>query len=65
MKIIEHGKKPDTTKRFTCGHCGCIFEADDNEYTVLVNEQLKIHIFECHCPACRTITRWCPRRKMY
>ena len=32
IKIIKPGKKPDTTERFECPHCGCVFEADRDDY---------------------------------
>ena len=32
IKIIKPGKIPDTTKRFECSRCGCIFEADKGDY---------------------------------
>lgn len=36
MKIIKSGdlRKFKETKRFTCKHCGCVFEADNTEYTI-------------------------------
>lgn len=30
IKIIKPGKKPDTTKRFKCPHCDCIFATCPN-----------------------------------
>ena len=35
MKIIKEGTIPSTTKRFTCGYCGCVFECDQGEYVLI------------------------------
>ena len=32
MKIIKHGVAPKVNYRFTCSHCGCIFELTEEEY---------------------------------
>lgn len=32
MKIIKHGVVPEVNYRFTCSHCGCIFELTEEEY---------------------------------
>ena len=32
MKIIKHGVVPEINYRFTCSHCGCIFELTEEEY---------------------------------
>ena len=32
IKIIKPGKKPDTTERFECSYCGCVFDADNDSY---------------------------------
>ena len=36
MKIIKRGdlNRINKTKRFECNKCGCIFDADEGEYTV-------------------------------
>lgn len=51
IKIIKPGKKPDTTKRFKCPHCGCVFMADVDDcevaYSLLNGYYLKID-----CPCC-------------
>lgn len=50
MKIIKHGSPLLTTKRFKCDMCGCVFEADKDEYKVGFwrNETL----YSCQCPEC-------------
>lgn len=59
MKIIEHGRYPNvsTAKRFKCYRCGCIFEADEKEYSGYINfdELLKREFFHCLCPECHFI----------
>lgn len=56
IKIIKLGKKPETTKRFTCRHCGCVFMADvddyEKEYSLCNGYYLKID-----CPCCGYIIR--------
>ena len=51
IKIIKPGKKPDTTVRFECPHCGCVFMADvddyEEEYSLRNDYYLKID-----CPTC-------------
>lgn len=58
MKIIKQGKTEEElklilskTKRFECGMCGCIFEANADEYThrTYLNET----VYYCKCPNCR------------
>lgn len=54
MKIIKQGKTKEVveailrhTKRFKCNTCGCIFEANDDEY--------EYHMYTdvtCKCPNC-------------
>ena len=45
IKIIKPGKKPETF-RFECPRCGCVFEADEDDYEV-VSESLN----GCYCYA--------------
>lgn len=48
MKIIKHGDPQKMTKRFVCSSCGCIFEADSNEYrTHFVRNEM---VAACDCP---------------
>ncbi len=58
MKIIKEGKTKEelekilkNTKRFECRTCGCIFEADDDEYEF---EEDRIRTtYYCSCPNCK------------
>lgn len=52
MKIIKEGdlNKLKETKKFYCRACGCVFEADNEEY-IKEEQQLDV-IFVCECPCC-------------
>ena len=54
MRIIKPGRINKRTKLFTCDNCGCVFEADENEYkycdystAMYYNSDAK-----CKCPSC-------------
>lgn len=53
MKIIQHGR-PETVlnpiKRFKCIFCGCVFEAEKDEYQS--DTQYNEVYFHCKCPEC-------------
>lgn len=52
MKIIRQGD-PDRlhkVKRFVCRECGCIFEADKEEYKT--ESQYNESYVWCECPYC-------------
>lgn len=58
MKIIKQGKTEEElkailhkTRRFECDTCGCIFEADLDEY--LHKTYLNETLYYCKCPNCR------------
>lgn len=58
MNIIKQGKTKEElkailnkTKRFECKTCGCIFEADEGEYTHNTH-QYNETIYYCQCPNC-------------
>lgn len=57
MKIIKEGKTKEelerilkNTKRFECKTCGCIFEADDDEYKW--DTDYIYSTLYCKCPNC-------------
>lgn len=50
MKIIQHGTPKVTTKIFECSDCGCVFEAEKDEYTYGV--QYNEEYYYCKCPEC-------------
>lgn len=56
MKIIQHGRpNPElsTIKRFKCGFCGCVFEADEGEYAVC--QHYNDICRQCKCPDCEKL----------
>lgn len=55
IKIIKPGKKPDAVKRFTCRHCGCVFEADEGDYELVFNLSNGNYVLKVDCPNCRYI----------
>lgn len=59
MKIVRMGKTEPTTKRITCEYCGCIFEAEREEYNI--TSQLGVmhdglQAYNCICPCCKKST---------
>lgn len=52
MKIIKEGNlnKLKKNKRFECKECGCIFEAEKNEYKE--GSQYNYSYYYCICPYC-------------
>lgn len=53
MKIIQTGNPKlvfSAIKRFRCGVCGCVFEAEKEEYTA--GSQYNEIFFQCKCPEC-------------
>ena len=52
MKIIKEGNLEllKQIRRFKCGLCGCIFEADNTEYKT--DNQYNHTYYTCDCPCC-------------
>lgn len=55
MKIIKHGNKKPIL--FKCVNCGCEFEAEEKECSVLVNENAKPEAYVLSCPDCRKLCK--------
>ena len=55
MKIIVEGdaSKVLTIRRFECGYCGCVFEADSTEYLTLPVAVVNGKQYSCRCPTCK------------
>lgn len=56
MKILKQGDLERLKKslQFTCKLCGCVFEANDNEYVLVGEEWLNGNIEAvCNCPCCK------------
>ncbi len=54
MRIIYHGdvNKAKKIKRFKCGVCGCVFEADNTEYKTQYSQRENCAWYEIKCPTC-------------
>lgn len=50
-KIIKPGKTPDTTKRFECTSCGCVFEGEKEDYQTRFSTDNTI-VVAMKCPTC-------------
>ena len=52
MKIIQQGdlKRLDKTLRFTCNACGCVWDANANEYRLEWDRNSQYPV--CECPTC-------------
>lgn len=53
MKIITHGKPKEElypARRFECSRCGCVFEAEYEEYGTVIQFFKTYYI--CECPEC-------------
>lgn len=51
MKVIKHGRYTNSDRRFYCQSCGCIFDAEVDEYSYEIdccNET----IYSSICPKC-------------
>ena len=52
MKIIVNGNlksKKHTVRRFECPDCGCIFEANENEFNYPASPYGSIYTSKCPC----------------
>lgn len=52
IKIIKPGKKPDTTERFECSYCGCVFDADNDSYGLNLDITEGAPYVYALCPTC-------------
>lgn len=58
MKIIQQGdielakKYMSSIKTFECEICGCLWEADKNEYTSFGSAWDLTNTYVCKCPCC-------------
>lgn len=52
-RILKKGKIVKNIQRFKCPNCGCVFEADEDDYIVIMNFRNDFCSFlESKCPAC-------------
>ncbi len=56
MKIIKAGNinKVNKTRQFTCPECGCIFEADKDEYVFSMDVYGQPDGYYVTCPYCNS-----------
>ena len=56
MNIIKPGdmSRLDTTKRFECPACGCIWDANASEYRREMDRNGDV--FACECPTCKRLS---------
>lgn len=58
MKVIKSGKrKHEEPRQFTCRMCGCVFEAESEEYdTTFADERGElVTIYSANCPECESL----------
>ena len=51
MKIVKHGVYDPKIRRFYCQHCGCMFDAEEDEYSREIDCRNET-IYSCICPDC-------------
>ena len=51
MKIIKHGRSTNRDRRFYCQSCGCIFDAEYDEYSYEIDCRNET-IYSSICPEC-------------
>lgn len=54
INIIKPGKKPDTTRRFECTNCGCVFEGGTRDYQA-IHGCNNTFIIAMRCSTCGTV----------
>ena len=55
IEVIKHGNKTigPITYRFTCWHCGCVYDADNKDSGVGYHKGGMGHFYaRCNCPEC-------------
>lgn len=51
MKIVRHGRSANRDRRFCCHSCGCIFDAECDEYSYEIDCRNET-IYSSICPEC-------------
>lgn len=51
MKIVKHGRSANRDRRFFCQSCGCIFDAEYDEYSYEIDCRNET-IYSSICPEC-------------
>lgn len=42
VRIIKHGSSVREIRRFTCSHCGCVFEMDKLKYSKSITRSVRV-----------------------
>lgn len=50
MEILQHGQKPDDRVQFRCHDCGCVYIANEDEYTIQAHNNDLYYV--SFCPEC-------------
>lgn len=63
MNIVQMGDSERArrhkfgTKRFTCEICGCVWEANKDEYKYQYDQRENIAWYSCRCPFCQVLVQ--------
>lgn len=55
MVVLKEGELHQKLIRFKCAVCGCVFEANQTEYTIKKNRYSAGNLAYCKCPTCKTM----------
>ena len=59
IKIIKSGRKPmNAVVRFKCLCCGCVFDAEPEDYKFEYDFELQMTVISAPCPTCGAAS-WC------
>lgn len=50
-RIVKKGKLTKNIRQFKCPYCGCVFEADEDDYTMTADSH-NDYCLESECPTC-------------
>lgn len=52
-RVLKEGKISKNVRKFRCPNCGCVFEADEDDYATIRNARDDFCSFvESECPTC-------------
>lgn len=50
-RVLKEGKVVKDVRQFKCPDCGCVFEADEDDYTMTMHSHNDFCL-ESECPTC-------------
>ena len=50
-RVLKEGKITKNIRKFRCPDCGCVFEADEDDYTMTIDSHNDFCL-ESGCPTC-------------